>query len=67
MQHRANVFLERLGLPHEFKDTQSEVNDWFEKNTYAFQLVDFFTKGVGREYELGGWDEHRLTSAWRTK
>lgn len=63
VKHRANVFCERIGLPHQYPGVTTPVADWFEKNTYAYQKIDFFTTGQGREYEVG-WNRVGFSSAW---
>lgn len=60
---RLNTYLERLGLPHEFEDTESPIDTWFELNTVAYKVVDFFTPGVGSEYEQG-WSDDEFTKAF---
>lgn len=52
VKYRLNVYLERLGLPHEFQLDECSIIDWFGKNTYSFKKVDFFTPGQGSEYQL---------------
>lgn len=56
--YRIGVFLERLNIPTEFIPEEfqvhykdSEVATMFNKNTYGYQMPDFFTKGQNREYE----------------
>lgn len=63
---RLNVFLSRLGLPTRYRVKDCSVENWFEKNTYSFKLIDFFTAGVGMEYE-SNWKDSALGSAWRIK
>ena len=62
VQKRLNIYLERLGLPPEFENTESPVEEWFELNTVAYKVVDFFTPGMGNEYEQG-WSEDAFTTA----
>lgn len=62
VQKRLNIYMERLGLPHEFENTESPVEEWFELNTVAYKVVDFFTPGMGSEYEQG-WSEDAFTTA----
>lgn len=50
---RANIFLERLGLEHRYPDVECRIKDWFEQNTYAYKVMDNFSRGVGMEYETG--------------
>lgn len=63
VMHRANTWCERLGLDHLYPGVTTPVTDWFEKNTYAYQKIDFFTTGQGREYEVG-WDREGFLHAW---
>lgn len=56
--YRIGVFLNRLAVPTEFipvefqvTHLESKVATMFEKNTYGYQMPDFFTKGQNREYE----------------
>lgn len=53
---RINEYFTRLGLPEPFPGADSPVRDWFETGTYAYKMIDFFTPGVGMEYETA-WDE----------
>lgn len=53
---RINTYFERLRLPIPFPNVVSPVQDWFETSTYAYKSVDFFTPGMGMEYETA-WDE----------
>lgn len=62
-KYRLNVYLERLGLPPEFEIGECHVKDWFEKNTYAYKMIDFFSAGVGMEYE-SSWNDEGFKSAW---
>ena len=64
-KYRLNVYAERLGLPHEFviDEDDTEVIDWFEKNTYAYKVVDFFSTGMGMEYETS-WNREGFKKAW---
>lgn len=55
VKHRLNLYLTRLGCPEHFEVGECSVIDWFEKNTYSYKMVDFFTPGVGMEYE-SAWD-----------
>lgn len=61
---RLNVYLTRLGLPSRFRVKECNVADWFEKNTYAYKVPDFFTPGVPMEYE-SSYIKENLGSAWR--
>lgn len=62
VRKRLNLYLDRLGLPPEFENTESPIEDWFELNTVAYKVVDFFTPGMGSEYEQG-WSEDAFTTA----
>lgn len=61
-KYRLNVYAERLGLPHEFKIGGCHVVDWFEKNTYAYKVIDFFTPGMGMG--MSSWVEDGFKAAW---
>lgn len=61
---RLNVFLTRLNLRTRFIVKDCSIEDWFEKNTYAYKVIDFFTAGMGMEYETS-WNETALGNAWR--
>lgn len=64
VKHRLNIYLNRLGLPAKFKVTDCPIIDWFEKNTYAYKVIDFFTAGMGMEYETS-YNERGFSAAWR--
>lgn len=64
VKHRLNIYLNRLGLPARFKVTDCPIVDWFEKNTYAYKVIDFFTAGMGMEYETS-YNERGFSAAWR--
>lgn len=66
VRHRANIYHNRLGLPDVYEIGECSIIDWFENNTVAYKLVDFFTPGVGQEYQTA-WSRDRLASAWRRK
>ncbi len=63
VKYRLNVYLERLQLPKMFDVVDCTIVDWFEKNTYSYKLIDFFTKGQGSEYE-SSWDGAGFIKAW---
>jgi ribonucleotide reductase beta subunit family protein with ferritin-like domain len=63
VKYRLNVYLERLGLPKEFEVGECNIIDWFEKNTYSYKMIDFFSAGVGMEYE-SSWNEEGFKTAW---
>jgi len=63
VKYRLNVYLERIQLPHEFVVGTCTIIDWFEKNTYSYKMPDFFTAGVGGEYE-SGWVESDFGKCW---
>lgn len=60
---RLNVFLNRLGLRVRYIVKDCPIENWFEKNTYSYKVIDFFTPGMGMEYE-SSWDEAALGGAW---
>lgn len=64
VKYRLNLYLERLQLPKLYNITNCSIVDWFEKNTYSYKMVDFFTSGVGMEYE-SGWDEKSFGNCWK--
>lgn len=66
VKYRLNVYLERIQLPHAFDVGDCSIIDWFEKNTYSYKMVDFFTKGVGSEYE-SSWDTEGFGKSWEDK
>jgi ribonucleotide reductase beta subunit family protein with ferritin-like domain len=61
---RLNIYLNRLSLPARFKVTDRTVEDWYEKNTYAYKVIDFFTAGMGMEYETS-YNKRGFSAAWR--
>lgn len=63
VKHRLNVYLERIQLPKEFVVGECQIISWFETNTYAYKMIDFFTAGVGNEYE-SGWNEINFGKCW---
>lgn len=63
VKYRLNLYLERLGLPKEFEVGECRILEWFEKNTYAYKMIDFFSAGVGMEYE-SSWNEEGFKAAW---
>lgn len=62
VKKRLNLYLERLGLPPEFEVVETSIDGWFELNTVAYKVVDFFTPGMGSEYEQG-WSDVAFTTA----
>lgn len=64
VKYRLNIYLNRLGLPARFKVTDCPIVSWFEKNTYAYKVIDFFTTGVGMEYETS-FNDRGFSAAWR--
>lgn len=60
---RLNLYLARIGLDPAFVVGECGMTEWFENNTYAYKVIDFFSAGMGQEYE-SGWDEKKFTSAW---
>lgn len=61
---RLNVFAERLGLDLPFYGAESPITAWFELGTDSYKMVDFFTPGMGMEYE-SGWNEQGFIDGWR--
>lgn len=66
VKYRLNVYLERLQLPKMYEVKDCTIVGWFEKNTYSYKAVDFFTKGVGSEYE-SSWNSKGFSAAWEVK
>lgn len=64
VKYRLNIYLERLGLPREFQVGVCSITDWFELNTYAYKVIDFFSAGMGMEYE-SSWDETGFIRGWK--
>lgn len=64
VKKRLNIYLNRLGCPDEFEVGECSISDWFELNTYAYKVVDFFTPGMGMEYE-SSWEENGFVRGWR--
>lgn len=62
VKKRLNLYLFRLGLPPEFEEVETSIDNWFELNTVAYKVVDFFTPGMGSEYEQG-WSESAFTDS----
>ena len=54
---RLNKFATRLGLDEPFPGASSPIEAWFVLGTDSYKMVDFFTPGMGMEYE-SSWDEH---------
>jgi ribonucleotide reductase beta subunit family protein with ferritin-like domain len=55
VKYRLNTYLTRLGCPEYFTIGECDIPNWFELNTYSYKMIDFFTAGVGMEYE-SSWD-----------
>lgn len=64
VKYRLNVYLERLGLPHQFEVGVCGIIDWFELNTYAYKVIDFFSTGLGMEYE-SSWSEQAFIKGYK--
>jgi ribonucleotide reductase beta subunit family protein with ferritin-like domain len=64
VRHRANIYHNRLGLPDVYEIGECSITDWFESNTVAYKVIDFFTPGLGQEYQ-SGWNKQLLGSAWK--
>lgn len=61
---RLNVFAERLGLDLPFPGVTSPITAWFDLGTDSYKMVDFFTPGMGMEYE-SSWNEQGFIDGWR--
>jgi ribonucleotide reductase beta subunit family protein with ferritin-like domain len=57
IKYRMNICLKQLDLEEYFdlSNEENPIKDFFEKNTVGYKHTDFFTPGVGNEYEVG-WD-----------
>ena len=64
VKKRLNTYLTRIQLPEMFEVGECSITEWFELNTYAYKVVDFFTPGIGMEYE-SSWDETGFVKGWR--
>ena len=53
---RVNEYHKRIQLPEPFPGVESKIQGWFETGTYAYKMIDFFSAGMGMEYE-SSWDE----------
>lgn len=53
---RINTYFNRLGLPDLFPQVTSAISGWFDTGTYSYKMIDFFSAGMGMEYETA-WDE----------
>lgn len=61
---RLNLFASRLGLDEPFPGAESPIQEWFDMNTEAYKVIDFFTPGMGQEYE-SSWNEQGFIDGWR--
>lgn len=61
---RLNLYLERIHLPHAFPGADSPIDAWFTRNTEAYKVIDFFSPGLGMEYE-SSWNEQGFIDGWR--
>lgn len=64
VKKRLNIYLNRLGLPDFFEVGECSITEWFELNTYAYKVVDFFTPGMGMEYE-SSWEDSGFIRGWK--
>lgn len=64
VKKRLNTYLTRLQLPELFEVGECSITEWFELNTYAYKVIDFFSAGLGMEYE-SSWDETGFVKGWR--
>lgn len=53
---RINEYFTRIQLPEPFPGITSKIQGWFETGTYAYKMIDFFSAGMGMEYETA-WEE----------
>lgn len=63
VKHRLNIFCDRIQIPRVFVVGECSITDWFELNTVAYKVVDFFTPGQGNEYEEG-WGANTFSDAF---
>lgn len=61
---RLNIFATRLGLDEPFPGATSPITEWFELGTESYKMIDFFTPGIGMEYE-SSWSEQGFIDGWR--
>lgn len=64
VKKRLNTYLTRIQLPEVFEVGECSITEWFELNTYAYKVADFFTPGMGMEYE-SSWDETGFVKGWK--
>lgn len=65
IKYRMNICLEQLNLEPFFDISNEEnpIKEFFEKNTVGYKATDFFTPGVGNEYEVG-WDRNGFSDCF---
>lgn len=61
---RLNICLNDLGIDAMFPVGDNPIAKWFYNGVQKIQMIDFFTSGVGREYQRG-WNEEGFV--WKTK
>jgi len=61
---RLNICLADLGIDAMFPVGDNPIAKWFYSGVQKIQMIDFFTSGVGREYQRG-WNEDGFV--WKTK
>ena len=64
IEYLSNVYFVRLGckkLP--FDISESKLYSWFVSTSVGYAEVDFFGKGIGKEYETA-WNEHGFGKVW---
>lgn len=64
VKKRLNTYLTRLQLPEFFEVGECSITNWFELNTYAYKVIDFFSAGLGMEYE-SSWNEQGFIKGWK--
>lgn len=64
VKKRLNTYLERIQLPDHFVVGECDISNWFELNTYSYKVIDFFSAGLGMEYE-SSWNEDGFIKGFR--
>ncbi|MNQ66741.1 ribonucleotide-diphosphate reductase subunit beta [compost metagenome] len=64
VKKRLNTYLTRLQLPEYFEVGECSITSWFELNTYAYKVIDFFSAGLGMEYE-SSWNNEGFIKGWK--
>lgn len=53
VRSRVNICLNALGIESLFIIGENPIAEWFYSSAQQYQMVDFFTSGLGREYQRG--------------